>query len=134
MNLKLLLLQITPDQYDKPLENMSDRVSMALDMLLRGMGTIFIVLALLWGILAIFSAILHHGKNQPATPKAVRPAPAKKTPAPKAAPAVAPVSAPTQPAEDTALIAAITAAVAAYLDQPTTSFRVVSFKRTGKKK
>ena len=54
--------------------------------------------------------------------------------APKAAPAVAPATAPAQPSEDTALIAAITAAVAAYLDQPTTSFRVVSFKRTGKKK
>lgn len=130
MNFKLLLLQITPDMYDKPLENMGDRISMVLDMLLRGVGTVFFVLALLWGILAIFSAVLHRGNDKtPAESKKVtRPAPAKKE---KPAPAV---SAPVQPAEDTALIAAITAAVAAYLDQPTTSFRVVSFKRTGKKK
>ena len=130
MNFKLLLLQITPDMYDAPLENMGDRISMVFDMLLRGVGTVFFVLALLWGILAIFSAVLHRGdvKTTAERKKEARPAPAKKE---KPAPAVA---APAQTAEDTALIAAITAAVAAYLDQPTTSFRVVSFKRTGKKK
>ena len=56
-------------------------------------------------------------------------------PAPAPAPApVAPAPAPAPQTDDAALVAAITAAVAAYLDQSPTSFRVVSFKRTGKKK
>lgn len=124
-----LLLNAAPD-YTKPVEAFSDRISMAVEMLLRGMGTIFFVLILLWFILAIFSKVIHRDE-----PKATNSAPkAPKKEAPKAAPAPVLTEAPVAQADDTALVAAITAAIAAYLDQPTTSFRVVSFKRTGKKK
>ena len=123
-----LLLNAAPD-YTKPVEAFSDRISMAVEMLLRGMGTIFFVLILLWFILAIFSKVIHRDEPKPTSaPKA------PKKEAPKAAPAPVITEAPVAQADDTALVAAITAAIAAYLDQPTTSFRVVSFKRTGKKK
>lgn len=127
MNLQFLL-SAAPD-YTQPLANWGDRVSMALNMVLRGIGTVFFVLALLWGILAIFSKVIHRDQPKEIT---LKPVPAKKaTPAP--AP-VAPAPAPAPQTDDAALVAAITAAVAAYLDQSPTSFRVVSFKRTGKKK
>ena len=123
-----LLLNAAPD-YTKPVEAFSDRISMATEMLLRGMGTIFFVLVLLWFILAIFSKVIHRDE-----PKTAIKAPKASKEAPKATPTPAPAVVPVAQTEDTALVAAITAAIAAYLDQPTTSFRVVSFKRTGKKK
>ena len=128
MNLQLLL-SATPD-YSKPIENFGDRVSMTFEMLLRGMGTIFFVLILLWFILAVFSKVIHRDQPKVAAPKA----PKATSAAPKAQAAPMPVTAPAAQTDDAALVAAITAAIAAYLDQPTTSFRVVSFKRTGKKK
>ena len=95
-----------------------------------GMGMIFAVLALLWGILSIFNLVFGAKK----APKAA------KVEAPKAAKveAPAPVAEPT-PAEssDDALIAVIAAAVAAYRAdenggvEPDGSFRVVSFRRIG---
>lgn len=132
MNLQFLLA-VSPDQFSKPLESWADRISMALEMLLRGMGVIFFVLALLWAILTIFSRIIHRNDPKPVTEK---PSPVKQpAPSKKAAPVPTPVApAPAPVADDGALIAAITAAVAAYLDQSPTNFRVVSFKRTGRKK
>ena len=47
-------------------------------------------------------------------------------PVPEAVPTVAKT-------DDAELVAVITAAIAAMLDAPTTSFRVVSFRRTAKK-
>ena len=94
------------------------------EMTLLGMGMIFAVLALLWGILAIFKLVF------------VKDSKAKKVaPAPKAAePTQEPVAAPVvQSSDDGELIAVITAAIAAYRAEEGSAdiggFRVVSFRR-----
>lgn len=91
---------------------------------LQGMLTIFLVLAILWGMIELMHRVIA-GK---AKPKKVEPtakaAPAEPAPTVDAAPA----------AEDTgALIAAITAAIIAARAEEgnTTAFRVVSFRRSG---
>ena len=93
---------------------------------LLGMGMIFAVLGLLWGMLSLFKLVFA-GKT-PKAPKTQEKAPATAAPEVKAAPA--PVAA----VEDNgALIAVITAAVAAYMAESGEStgsgFRVVSFTR-----
>ena len=95
-------------------------------MTLLGMLMVFAVLAILWGVLAIFKLVFA-GK----TPKEKKPEPVKA--APKAEAKAAPVP---QQSNDAELVAIITAAVAAYRQNegaPASdgSFRVVSFKRVG---
>ena len=110
------------------------------EMTLLGMGMVFAVLAILWGILAIFKLIFA-GKT-PKAPKApkVKVEKAKEPSAPvtDAAPSAAvtaptPSSAVSETQSNDALIAILTAAVTAYREEEgaTGSFRVVSFKRTG---
>ena len=98
-----------------------ERVGYSGMMLLIGMGTIFLVLAILWGALEIFHRIVE------ARSKATAPAPAA-----PAAPAKVQESAPVAQ-DDGALIAVITAAVAAAMAQENggeaPAFRVVSFRR-----
>lgn len=99
----------------------SERISLAVLMIVQGMGMVFLVLAILWLVLVIFKKALYKDPSKQE----------KKEEAPAEAPA--PVAAPT---DDGALVAAITAAVAAYIDSdPALSsrfaggFRVVSFKK-----
>ena len=110
------------------------------EMTLLGMGMVFAVLAILWGILAIFKLVFA-GKT-PKAPKApkVKVEKAKEPSAPvtDAAPSAAvtaptPSSAVSETQSNDALIAILTAAVTAYREEEgaTGSFRVVSFKRTG---
>ena len=96
----------------------SQRLSMAILMIVQGMGMVFLVLAVLWLVLLIFKKVFY--KDPANEKKTVEPAPAV----------------PAAPAGDDALVAAITAAVAAYIDSdPALSsqfkggFRVVSFKK-----
>lgn len=112
---------------------MADKFSISGEMLLRGLGTVFMVLLILWGILSLFSFVFG---TQPK--KAAQPAPAKPTTAPApqketAKQEPAPVKqADAAPADDGALIAAITAAIEAYRAEegtPALPFRVVAFKR-----
>ena len=100
------------------------------EMTLLGMGMIFSVLGLLWGVLALFKVIFA-GKS----PKAPKEKAEKKS-----APAPAPVAVKEEAApaavatDDTALIAVLTAAIAAYRAEeglPEGGFRVISFKRSG---
>ena len=93
------------------------------EMTLLGMGMIFTVLALLWGVLAIFKLVFAEKAPKTEKPKAAPVAPAEPTSVEEAASAMA--------TDDTALIAVLTAAVAAYRDAEGESggFRVVSFKR-----
>ena len=102
----------------------AERLSLAGQMTLIGMGMIFSVLALLWAVLAIFKIVF------------VRPEKKKKVEAPVAQPA--PVTEETATVSDDAnddeLVAVITAAVAAYMaqeepDAAPSGFRVVSFRR-----
>lgn len=99
---------------------------------LLGMLMVFAVLALLWGVLAIFKLVF--AGKMPKADKEKKPAPVKKQQeaAKEEAPAV---TVTTQKAEqsDAELCAVITAAVAAYMAEDNTEyvggFRVVSFKR-----
>ena len=112
---------------------LGEKAALSGEMLLRGMGTIFLVLVVLWGIIAAFGMAFSAAK----TPEK-KPAPApvqKKAPAPKAEPAPAPAPAAVQ--SDDAIIAAICAAIEAYRAEEGLSglpYRVVSFKRKSGKK
>ena len=114
--------------------SMGEKLALSGEMLLRGMGTVFLVLAILWGIIALFSVFSGTAEKKPApAPKPQAPATKAET---KAEPAPAPVPAPAQ-TDDGALIAAITAAIEAYRAEEGLSglpYRVVSFKRKSGRK
>ena len=110
--------------------NFGERAAYAGRMLLIGMATVFLSLAILWGALALFRLIME--KAGSAKAKKAAGAKAEATPAaPKAA-----VAAPAPAHDDGALVAAITAAVAAVLAAEnggvTPAFRVVSYRRAGR--
>lgn len=120
----------------------SDAWTFAGETTLLGMGMIFSVLAILWGVLAIFKVVFA-GKS-PKTPKPSKVKEQKKASASKekqddAISAVIAASIQAYEADkaqdDAALVAILTAAVAAYRaseEGTNGSFRVVSFKRAGK--
>ena len=103
---------------------MDQKFALSGEMLLKGLGTVFMVLLILWGILSLFGVFFGTKQKKPA-------------PAPKQAPKAEPVQAESVPAapavsDDGAIIAAITAAIEAYRAAEGTGtlpFRVVSFKR-----
>ena len=105
------------------LMNFGERAAYAGRMLLIGMGTIFLSLALLWGVLEIFRRLV---VRTPEEKKADEPSAPAAAPVPVAPPVA-------QTASDDALIAAITAAVAATLAEENggtvPAFRVVSFQK-----
>ena len=100
-----------------------DRAMLAGQMILIGVGAVFGVLAILWGVLELFRRLLaaRIGEDAPA-----------EAPKPVAAPAPVAVATPA-PSNDDAVIAAITAAVAATLAEENggavPAFRVVSYRR-----
>ena len=81
-----------------------ERAAYAGQMLLIGMGAIFLSLAVLWGVVELFRRIVNRESAEADQPTA---APA---PTPVAAPAPAPTTVSVAPASNDALIAAITAA------------------------
>ena len=104
-----------------------DAWAKAAEVTVLGMGMVFAVLAILWGVLAIFKLVFAKEKKPSNTVKAEVPKAAE--PAPVAVEAVT---------DDGELIAVITAAIAAYraseegMSQTEAGgFRVVSFKRAG---
>ncbi len=106
----------------------SDRLELAGQVTIIGMLMVFAVLAILWGVLAIFKLIF---AKAPKTEKA-KPAPAPKVDKEVGKPAT---PAPVAVTDDAQLVAVITAAVAAYRaaenpDGAPTGFRVVSYRRT----
>ena len=96
---------------------MGEKLSLAGQMILRGMGTVFIVLALLWAIIAIFGAVSKATAGK----------------AKKAAPSPAPAPEEATPAEDNGeIVSAIMAAIEAYRAEEGLAghgYRVVSFKK-----
>ena len=84
---------------------------------LLGIGTVFAVLALLWGLVELLHLLL---------------APKKAKAVPKPSPE-AEVPTPTTETDDREIVAAITAAIAAATGRAPSSFRVVSFKRANNK-
>jgi len=86
-----------------------------------GYVLVFIVLALIWGILELFHLAFAGKKETAPQPKQ----PAKPAPVIEEAPQ-APAPAIDNEEE---IVAAIMAAISAYTDKPTSSFRVVSFRK-----
>jgi Na+-transporting methylmalonyl-CoA/oxaloacetate decarboxylase gamma subunit len=117
--------------------SLADKFSLSGEMLLRGMGTVFMVLVILWGCLSLFKVF-----SAPEKPAKAPKAEAAK-PAPKEEKKTVPAPAPAEPApvpvqtDDAAVIAAICAAIEAYRAEEGLSglpYRVVSFKRKNGRK
>ncbi len=109
------------------------RIEYAITVTLQGMLMIFSVLALLWGVVAVFKVFLHDIPAKKAARKAALAKAVEEVAAPVAQPEIA-----AAPAEDEGeIVAAITAAIAAMLQseeyngQFASGFRVVSFSRKG---
>lgn len=103
------------------------------EMLVLGMAMVFLVLAILWGILVIFAKTMGGAEKPVKQDKPAPKAEAKPATTPVQAASAAPVTA---PASDDAIVAAITAAIAmtiasdpALAEQFAGGFRVVSFKK-----
>ena len=104
-----------------------EAIKYALEMTLLGMGMIFAVLGVLWGVLAIFKLVFARPKKQKKTEEI------KAEPAPEAVSASEPATV-SAAADDGELIAILTAAIMAYEaeqnpDAPIGNFRVVSYRR-----
>ena len=115
-------------------ETIADKLSLCGRMILRGMGTVFLVLVILWGIIAIFGAfakaeakrererIMEQVKNSPAPNDLNKPAATTSADSVEEVPE----------ADEGALIAAITAAIEAFRAEEGLAarpYRVVSFRR-----
>jgi hypothetical protein len=108
-------------------------------MLIVGLGAVFAILALLWGVLVLARILLHDmpaRRREEKSGKAAEPlAPAMAQPVAKPAPAPVAAQPAAQPAaqDNGVLIAVITAAVSAAMAEegtlPPGGFRVVSFRR-----
>lgn len=99
---------------------LSEKVSLSAEMIVRGLGTVFIVLACLWATIALFGAVSKLSQRK--SSKTEEAAPAAATPAPAS--------------NDGEIAAAITAAIEAYRASEGlsgTGYRVVSFKKRNMK-
>ena len=100
-----------------------EAIKYALEMTLLGMGMIFAVLGVLWGVLAIFKLVFARPKKEKAAPAA--PTAVAQESTPESLPAET---------DDGELIALLTAAIVAYEaeqnpEAPIGNFRVVSYRR-----
>lgn len=101
-----------------PYDTIGEKFTLVGSMLLRGIGTVFLVLALLWGIISLFGVFSAERKTT-----------SKNKTAPVSEPHDADL---TDTPDDTAVIAAICAAVEAYRADEglaTLHYKVVSYKR-----
>ena len=89
--------------------SMGDKVMGALITTLMGMGITFVVLLLIWGLIAIMTKIMDNNDKTPVAPKASKPAPTAAAPTAPAAIAV-------EAGISGEIVAAISAAIAAISD------------------
>lgn len=125
-----------------PYETLADKLKICGSMLLQGMGTVFFVLIILWGIIELFSYISTSGeraaKKQEAS-KTAAPAPVsknEKVAKPEEPEETVSAAEPAVENDDGAIVAAIMAAIEAYRREEGTyslPYRVVSFKRKNSK-
>jgi len=103
--------------------SLSEKLETILTTAVGGYLLVFLVLALIWGILEIFN--LAFGKKKKDSAAAGKPTtPPAPTPIPVA------VEEPlAEPSHEEEIVAAIAAAIAAYTQKPLGSFRVVSFRK-----
>lgn len=120
---------------------LAEKLALCGRMILIGMGTVFLVLCILWGVISIFGAVAkaRAKRERERIMEEVRnsPAPNDAKASRTAAPENALSSEPEPEADDGALIAVITAAIEAYRaaeGAPAGSYRVVSFKRKNTRK
>lgn len=99
---------------------LGDKLLLGGQVSLLGMGTVFAVLAILWGLVELMHLLLTGVSGNKKK---------KKAEAPVEAPAAAPAPVVSAPADDLEIVAVITAAIAAASGSSPSSFRVVSFKR-----
>ncbi len=99
---------------------LGDKLLLGGQVSLLGMGTVFAVLAILWGLVELMHLLLTGFSGNKKK---------KKAEAPVEMPAATPAPAVSAPADDLEIVAVITAAVAAASGTSPSSFRVVSFKR-----
>lgn len=133
MNVNLMIGALSTAAIDVP--PLGERVVEGLQTLVLGLGMVFAVLALLWGVLAIFKVIFYdlpEKKKKAQSGETKKADEAEKT---KAQPAseVVPTQAYTAVQDDGAVIAAITAALTEYFAESGTytgGFRVVSFRKS----
>ncbi len=113
-----------------PYETVSDKLAVGGEVALRGMGTVFAVLILIWILVELLHLLLGD-KTKPAKKKVeISPAPESANGEEIKEP-VTPVVPPAAP--DYELVAVITAAIAAASGSSPNSFRVISFKRANNK-
>ena len=115
-----LSFQLIPSEVADTL-TWSEKLETILTTAVGGYVLVFIVLALIWGILELFH-LAFAGKKAPASPVKQ-----EAVPAPAAEEAFEPAATATNEEE---IVAAIMAAISAYTDKPASSFRVVSFRKT----
>ena len=119
---------------------MGERVMYALRMLIVGLGAVFAILALLWGVMVLARVLLHdiptRSKVEQDVLKSAPPVGRPNVSSHPVAPASVAPAAPAAPAaqDNGVLIAIITAAVSASMQEegtlPPGGFRVVSFRRS----
>lgn len=133
--MKLLTLQLLTAAGEEMA--IGDRVMYALRMLVVGLGAVFAILALLWGVMVLARVLLHDIPDRNKVSKNQRKnAPSTDRPNVSSSPATpASVAPATSAAQDNgALIAVITAAISAAMQEegtlPSGGFRVVSFRRS----
>ena len=97
---------------------------------LVGLLTVFVVLAIIWGLLELFHIICHGKKPKKQNAPVIQVPTTPPVPAPASTDMAETAPAQTQDQDDEEIIAVIAAAIAAAQNEsPLGSFRVVSFKR-----
>ena len=135
MNLQPLFMAAA----DFTTETWGDRFALCGRMVLAGMGTVFLVLIILWGVIAVFGAVarLREKKERQRIMEEVRNSPAPND-IHKTLPADVPEDNGEAAGEDPGVLAAvITAAIEAFTASeglPAGAYRVVSFRRKNTKK
>ena len=102
-----------------------EKILNGLTVVVVGIAGVFSVLAIIWGVLALFKVFFYDIPEKKKAAKIKAQAPVEAAPAAVSEPAV-------EETDDTQLIAVITAAIAAYTADSTGAslpFRVVSYKR-----
>ena len=123
--MSMSLLAITPEASASDLD-FGTRLALATEVLIRGILTVFAVLAIIWVFLTLIRLFFYDLPNKR---KQTAPAVAPRT-SEMIAPAVTATALPQRGDEE--LVAVIAAAIAAASGQGTEDFRVVAFKRIHK--
>lgn len=124
LNIGKLLLDANADGAEE-LATVGEKATTALQVFLLGLGTVFVVLIILYIVITLMGKIFYHDDKKKATVAA----------APKPTPeaVVEENIVPEQETDDGELVAVITAAIAAFSEagggETVPGFRVVSFKR-----